>query len=541
MKLTLVALSGHICSGKSTLADLLVERAGALKVKTNELLVGRLPSTKRNRQSMQRAGDQLDKQTDGGWVADGVRKVLEQTPETAHRIVIIDAVRIKSQLEALRKAFGYAAVIHVHLTAGDEELSRRYGVRHSGIEELPSYERARANRTEKEAGRLAAIADVVIETDRCVATDVFVRVAARLGLVVPRDEALVDVMVGGQYGSEGKGNIANYLAPEYDVLVRVGGPNAGHKVFRLDEKPFTFHQLPSGALANGQALLVLGAGAVISLERLMQELTALSVPVERLAIDGQAMIIEQEDIEWETRELKDEIASTAQGVGCATARKINGRKTKSDVRLAKDIAEIKHYVRDTVDVLAEAMYARKRILLEGTQGTSLSLHHGHYPYVTSRVTTAPGCLAEAGIAPHHVRRVVMVCRTYPIRVGDTDTGNTSGYMSKPISLEIIAERSHIPIDELRRVERTSTTNRDRRIAEFDWTQLRRSLNLNGATDIALTFADYLDVKNREAYRYEQLTDETLRFIEELEKVSAVPVSLISTAFGPRNIIDRRAW
>ncbi|MFX8308850.1 adenylosuccinate synthetase, partial [Acinetobacter baumannii] len=82
---------------------------------------------------------------------------------------------------------------------------------------------------------------------------------------------IVDVLVGGQYGSEGKGNIANYLAPEYDVLVRVGGPNAGHKVFRRDQNPFTFHQLPSGALGNQKARLVLGAGAVIGLDALRRE------------------------------------------------------------------------------------------------------------------------------------------------------------------------------------------------------------------------------------------------------------------------------
>ena len=155
--------------------------------------------------------------------------------------------------------------------------------------------------------------------------------------------------------------------------------------------------------------------------------------------------------------------------------------------------------------------------------------------------TVAGCLAEAGLAPQHVRRVLMVCRTYPIRVGDTDTGNTSGFMAQPISLKDIADRSGIPLSELERVERTSTTKRERKIAEFDWAQLRRSILLNGTTDIALTFTDYLSVENREAYRYEQLTPGTLRFVEELEKVSGAPVSLISTRFDLRNIIDRRAW
>jgi adenylosuccinate synthase len=79
------------------------------------------------------------------------------------------------------------------------------------------------------------------------------------------------------------------------------------------------------------------------------------------------------------------------------------------------------------------------------------------------------------------------------------------------------------------------------LAEFDWAQLRRSTLLNGPTDIALTFADYIDIANRQAYRVDQLTLETLRFMEEVERVSGVPVSLISTNFNWRNVIDRRSW
>ena len=183
----------------------------------------------------------------------------------------------------------------------------------------------------------------------------------------------------------------------------------------------------------------------------------------------------------------------------------------------------------------------KKIMLEGTQGTSLSLHHGHYPHVTSRATTATACLAEAGLSARHVRRVAMVCRTYPIRVGLSVTGRTSGFMSQEISFEEIARRSRVKVEELTQNEVGSVSKRPRRVAEFDWAQLRRSLLLNGPTDIVLTFADYFGIENREAYRYEQLNNEALRFIEEVEKVCGIPVSMISTAFNDRNIIDRRMW
>jgi len=108
-------------------------------------------------------------------------------------------------------------------------------------------------------------------------------------------------------------------------------------------------------------------------------------------------------------------------------------------------------------------------------------------------------------------------------------------------MEEIARRSGIPVDPLKAAERTTTTDRPRRIAEFDWVQFRDSVQLNGPTDIALTFVDYLGIGNREAYRFEQLNDQTIEFVEEVERVSGRQVSLLSTDFSWRNVIDRRAW
>lgn len=181
-----------------------------------------------------------------------------------------------------------------------------------------------------------------------------------------------------------------------------------------------------------------------------------------------------------------------------------------------------------------------KIFLEGTQGTGLSLYHGEYPYVTSRDTTVSGCLAEAGISPSWVRKIIMVCRTYPIRV-QSPKGGTSGPMTRSISWKEVAERSGHSVHNLRKSERTSTTKRKRRVGEFEWTSLRKAVSLNAPTDIALTFVDYIDKNNENARRFDQLTKDTIRFIEEVENVSRVPVSLISTRFDYRNIIDRRNW
>jgi adenylosuccinate synthase len=206
------------------------------------------------------------------------------------------------------------------------------------------------------------------------------------------------------------------------------------------------------------------------------------------------------------------------------------------VRLAKEVPELKPFIRESQIILERAFVRGDRVLLEGTQGTSLSLHHGTYPWVKSRETSVAGCLADAGIASTRVRRVIMVRRTYPIRVG-----GPSGHMTLETSYEELAERSGIDIGELMKTETTTTTKKQRRFAEFDWEQLHRSTMLNGPTDIALTFVDYLNKANREAFRFDQLKLETLRFIEEVERVSGVPVSLISTNFNWRNVIDRRSW
>ena len=531
-----IVLSGKIGSGKTTLANRLSFKPGFVLLKSKVLIREKLSQSPVDRRGWQRAGDRFERETAGRWISDALNRKILSDPSFV--TVVIDSVKTVNQIEHIRKGGG--SVLHIQLKASSDTLEARYQGRPSAGE-MAAYEELERNQTERRVEALAAMADVVIDTDRCSAEDVYARIAARIEVRTSTSIPLVDVLVGGQYGSEGKGNIANYLAPEYDILVRVGGPNAGHVVFRAGDSPYTFRQLPSGALANRDAILVVGGGAVVSLPDLLREIAELSISVGKLIVDPQAMIIGQQDIDWETSNLKEQIGSTAQGVGRATARKILNRQPGSDVQLARDIPDLKHYIHDSVEFFADALSSGKRIMLEGTQGTSLSIHHGHYPHVTSRVTTAAGCLAEAGISARHTRRVVLVCRTYPIRVGNTQAGNTSGYMNKEITLEEISRRSGVPLDDLIRTEKGSVSRRPRRIAEFDWAQLRRSLVLNGPTDIALTFVDYVDYGNRKAYRYEQLSPETLRFVEEVEKVSGVPVSILSTAFEERNVIDRRMW
>jgi len=525
----IVVISGPISAGKTTLATGLREDGFAI-IKTHDLITRETTRKLATREDYQRAGDRLDRRTNFEWIGNAIRRFPGYSPEAR---LIVDAVRKPEQMTVLRRAFG-ARIFHLHLKAPDDVLEDRYRARESAVQELPRYADARKNATERRIGRLEPLADAVVDTSRSTHADVLTRVRCHLGLFGDAHHRLVDVLIGGQYGSEGKGQVSAYLASEYEYLVRVGGPNAGHKVF-AEPEAHTFHHLPSGTMKS-EAKLILGPGAVIWPEGLQEEIARYSVTHDRLSIDPQAMIIEASDRDIENEALRREIGSTAQGVGLATSRKILRAEAKPSVRLARDVREFHPYIRPTRELLEKAFAERRKVFIEGTQGTELSIHHGAYPYVTSRDTSVSGCLAEVGVSPSRVRKVILVCRTYPIRVG-----GKSGALQQEINWEAVSERSGVPLDDLHKTEKTTTTKRERRVGEFEWTTLRKSASLNTPTDIALTFVDYINIKNREARRFEQLTIPTIHFIEEVERVGGAPVSLISTRFHHRSIIDRRHW
>ena len=563
----IILLSGAVASGKSMLAYQLANRFNMKLLRTSAVLRAKMArSDEPGRIALQDFGDELDQSTSGAWVLDSLRQMLEA--EATSTNVVVDSVKIQAQIDAIRDVYG-SLVTHIHMTAPLDVLTSRYESRESSSHraEQLTYPDVRSNQTESLVDGLSEIADVVIDSNRCTEEDVLVRVGSHLRLFGETNFGWVDVIVGGQFGSEGKGQIAAYLAGDYDLLVRVGGPNAGHKVFEIPA-PYTHHQLPSGTRRTAVPRLLIGAGAVLNVDALLKEISECNVDATRLKIDRNAMVIIEEDFATESdlvkgivdagtrlkidrnamviieedfateSDLVKGIGSTGQGVGSATSRRILHRNLGT--KLAKDVPQLEPFMCNALEVLQDAFAANGRVCLEGTQGTGLSLYHGIYPYVTSRDTNVSGCLAEAGIPPGKVRRVVMVCRTYPIRVENPD-GGTSGPLSQEISFEAISDRSGIPLEELESTERTSTTDRARRIGEFDWELLRKASLLNRPTDIALTFSDYLTIENRAAKRFEQLHADTINFIQEIERVSGARVSLISTGFNPRSIIDRRSW
>jgi adenylosuccinate synthase len=526
MTKSVIVLSGPMASGKTTLAERLQLLAGFAHAKTSAFLRSGAAG-EMGRGVTFASGQLLDAETGGAWIAPWVRGLCDGLRVR----VAVDAVRTVDQLEHLRRSFG-DGLYHVHLTADESILRARFAQRGEGL----SWADAQA--FEFQQNQLAAKSDQQIQTDRITPDEIALRVCARLGAYLSRSARNVDVLIGGQYGSEGKGHIAAFMAHEYDVLVRGGGPNAGHQVWE-DGGSYCFHHLPSGSRRNKSAQIVLAPGATVYVPKLLSEIDECNVGPARLAIDPNVMIVEESDREFESKGLVGAIGSTGQGVGSATSRRAL-RGAGGAVRLAKDHPDLAPFVRETQAVLENAYRQGFQVLVEGTQGTGLSLYHGPYPHVTSRDTCASGALSEAGIPPTRVRRVVMVCRTFPIRVQSPAAG-TSGPMAHETDWDKVAQTAGVDAAILREKEKTSTTKRQRRVSEFDWSLLRKAAQLNGPTDIALTFADYLSPDNKNAKRYDQLTAETQEFIRDVEAVAVAPVSFVATGFGFQTIIDRRCW
>ena len=298
------------------------------------------------------------------------------------------------------------------------------------------------------------------------------------------------VLVGGQYGSEGKGAVAAHVANDYQVHVRVGSPNAGHTIYWNGEK-HVMQSIPCGWI-NPNAVIMIGRGALLNMKQLMKELVHVMqyYPdfLSRLIIDQEAGILDEKFHEEEggvNGEMHRRIGSTGEGVGPARIARL--QRDPSKFRQFKDVAEEygleKCMRKGTPYSVASAQDRGLNILIEGTQGSALSLLHSHWPYCTSIDTNAAGIISEVGIAPSRVTDVLMVCRTYPIRVA----GN-SGPMKNEIHWNEIVDANGHPIVP----EKTTVTKKVRRIARWDDELFQQSCILNAPTEVALTFADYVD-------------------------------------------------
>ncbi|SDL66808.1 adenylosuccinate synthase [Geoalkalibacter ferrihydriticus] len=293
----------------------------------------------------------------------------------------------------------------------------------------------------------------------------------------------VTVIVGGQFGGEGKGKVAHYLAREMGakVAVRVGGSNSGHTVITPDGNPLILRQLPTPSILP-DVHCVLGAGSYIDIDILFDEIAKTGLSDDRLHIDPNAVIVTDNDKRAEENScLRKSIGSTLSGTGAALARRIS---RDGSTRLAKDDERLKSYVAPVVLYMRDLLSKGKRIIIEGTQGFGLSvLHSQYYPYATSRDTSAAAFVSEAGLSPLDVDDVVLVIRTYPIRVG----GN-SGPLKNEVDWNVVSLSSGSGKSLL---ELTSVTKTKRRVAIFDPKIVINAIECNNPSRIVMNHLDYI--------------------------------------------------
>ena len=333
----------------------------------------------------------------------------------------------------------------------------------------------------------------------------------------------VDLLVGAQWGDEGKGKVVDLLGADVDVFVRSqGGANAGHTVI-ADGQKFVFHLLPSGMLYPGK-LCVLGNGLVIDPEQFLKETAELDEQgraCARLAVSPHAHVVMPyhkllDKLQEEARGKGRKIGTTGRGIGPCYVDKYSRSGLRIEDLLDADVLREKlipileeknqlmtrlynskplpfdeiyeparewgkrltPYVEDTTALLRKAVDAGQHILLEGAQAALLDIDHGTYPYVTSSSTSAAGAFTGTGLAPRDLSRVISVVKAYTTRVGEG-----------PMPTEEFGDVG----EKLRQQggEFGATTGRPRRCGWLDMVALKYTTALNGADVIALTKLDVL--------------------------------------------------
>jgi adenylosuccinate synthase len=344
------------------------------------------------------------------------------------------------------------------------------------------------------------------------------------------------ILVGAQWGDEGKGKIIDVLTEKADVVVRTqGGNNAGHTVY-LGPKKYVLHLIPSGILRKNK-LCVIGNGVVVDPIGLVEEIKTIQklgvkVTPQNFVLSETAHLVlpyhRELDAQREVLKGKNKIGTTKRGIGPAYGDKaarvglrmidlVNPKRFEEKLKLrikennavltslgakplsfAKVHAEyraagnyLKPFVANTVVLLHHAMQNGDDILFEGAQGTFLDIDHGTYPYVTSSNTTAGGACTGSGIAPNRMDRVVGVMKAYTTRVGEGPL---------PTENQEISDLLHGMGREF-----GATTGRARRCGWFDSVATRHATMVNGIDDLAITNLDGLDtvetIKVCVAYRH----------------------------------------
>jgi adenylosuccinate synthase len=338
----------------------------------------------------------------------------------------------------------------------------------------------------------------------------------------------LDIIVGAQWGDEGKGRIVDLIAEQADVVARFGGgDNAGHTV-QAGGRLFKLHLIPAGILYP-EVLCILASGMVVNPSSLVSEMDELlaagiSITPERLKLSHNAHIItpihRMLDAAEEAARTGKGLGTTRRGIGPAYADKAarhgiragamgnpdafaeslrqhmlaGGKLLESVHGLAAPAIDpavetylqlarrLEPYLADTGRLISERLESGQNVLAEGAQGTLLDLDHGTYPYVTSSHPTSAGALLGLGLGPTHIRRIIGVVKAFQTRVGE---GPFPTEVTGPTAERLRGSGSQ-PWDEF-----GATTGRPRRIGWLDGVLLRYAARINGLTELALTKLDVL--------------------------------------------------
>jgi adenylosuccinate synthase len=338
------------------------------------------------------------------------------------------------------------------------------------------------------------------------------------------------IVVGGQFGGEGKGKIVSYLSLEdnIDYVVRCGGPNSGHTV-DFGGNRYALRLLPAGFI-NSESRLLLGAGTLINPDILLEEINLCGVNPSRVGVDFDAGIITEDYAKYEkSLHLEKRIGSTLSGTGAGVSKRV---LRDGSFKLARHIPELKPFLTHVSREVNTALDKNLKVIIEGTQGYGLSLYHsGCYPFTTSRDTTASAFLSEIGVSPLRADSVLMVIRTFPIRV----KGN-SGPLKDEITWKEVQKLSGYPYEPK---ELTTVTKQIRRVALFDIDIVKKANQVNRPTQIALTGIDYIDYRNKGIRDFDSLTEETKQFIQSIEYDVGTRIDFLGTGPANEEIIDRR--
>ena len=304
----------------------------------------------------------------------------------------------------------------------------------------------------------------------------------------------VTVLVGSQWGDEGKGKIVDILSEKYDIVTRYqGGANAGHTV-EIDDKQFILHLIPSGILRKN-VICVIGNGVVIDPTALLDEIALLEK--NNIIVDGRLFISHNAHLIMPYHKLLDSISeqgnnkigTTGRGIGPCYIDKFARILEKIYDNKGLDVEEIiekylafdkaiDKYIKDVPAFLNEAINDGKSILLEGAQGALLDVDHGTYPFVTSSSPTSGGACTGTGIPPTKIDNVIGIVKAYTTRVGNG-----------PFPTELLDADG----EKLRKIgsEYGATTGRPRRCGWFDAPLVKYSAMINGIDSVAITKLDVL--------------------------------------------------